>query len=164
MPISSGAADAAVRQVCPLCLLCAQALAAEQAAAEAEARRQADETARRLQIQAEKAALVAAEAPAEQPHLTLLFRLPDGSRLSRRFRTEQRLKELYDFVDSKVRRRLLTAPTLLGTGLTRRLQTTTKGEWVTHCVLQGNMPSGLAEPTIMHVQGLRGTTLMCQWT
>jgi hypothetical protein len=81
-----------------------QALAAEQAAAEAEARRQAEDTAHRLQIQAEKAALVAPEPAADSdvPHLTLLFRLPDGSRLSRRFGLQQQLQELYDFVDSKV--------------------------------------------------------------
>uniref|UniRef100_A0A383WIE9 UBX domain-containing protein n=1 Tax=Tetradesmus obliquus TaxID=3088 RepID=A0A383WIE9_TETOB len=81
----------------------AQALAAEQAAAEAEARRQAEDAAHRLQIQAQKAALVAPELAADSdvPHLTLLFRLPDGSRLSRRFGLQQHLQELYDFVDSK---------------------------------------------------------------
>lgn len=82
-----------------------QALAAEQAAAESEARRQAEDAAHRLQIQAQKAALVAPELAADSdvPHLTLLFRLPDGSRLSRRFGLQQHLQELYDFVDSKVR-------------------------------------------------------------
>jgi hypothetical protein len=86
------------------CLAALQALAVEQAAAEAEARRQAEDTAHRLQLQAEKAALVAPELPADSdvPHLTLLFRLPDGSRLSRRFGLQQQLQQLYDYVDSKV--------------------------------------------------------------
>ncbi|KAF6262501.1 ubiquitin fusion degradation protein UFD1-domain-containing protein [Scenedesmus sp. NREL 46B-D3] len=81
----------------------AQALAAEQAAAEVEAQRQAHDAAHRLQLQAEKAALVVPELPADSdvPQLTLLFRLPDGNRLSRRFGLQQQLQQLYDFVDSK---------------------------------------------------------------
>ncbi|KAF8073054.1 ufd1 [Scenedesmus sp. PABB004] len=81
----------------------AQALAAEEAAAAAAAERVAAEQARRLAVRAEKAALVAPEPPAGggQPAATLLFRLPDGARLSRRFLLEQRLQELYDFVDSE---------------------------------------------------------------
>lgn len=81
-----------------------QALAAEDAAQAAESCRQADEAARRLRIQAEKEALLLPELPAdtEAPYVTLLFRLPDGTRLSRRFGLQQHLHELYDFCDSKV--------------------------------------------------------------
>jgi predicted neuraminidase len=82
-----------------------QALAAEEAAAAAEQQHRAEEAARRLQIQAEKEALLLPELPADsqQPHASLMFRLPDGERLCRRFGLEQRVQELYDFVDSKVR-------------------------------------------------------------
>lgn len=82
-----------------------QALAAEEAAAAEEQRRAADEAARRLAIRADKAALVAPEPAAEDvssPHSRLLFRLPDGSKLDRRFRLEQQVQELFDYLDSEV--------------------------------------------------------------
>eukprot|EP00775_Hariotina_reticulata_P010375 gene10375-10533_t len=81
----------------------AEALVAEEAAAAAEQQHQAEEAARRLQIQAEKEALLLPELPADsqQPHVSLMFRLPDGARMSRRFGLQQRVQELYDFVDSK---------------------------------------------------------------
>lgn len=81
-----------------------QALAAEEAAAAVEQQRLADEAARRLQIKAEKAALVAPEVSPDspEPHTSLLFRLPDGSKLGRRFRLGQRVQEMFDFLDSEV--------------------------------------------------------------
>eukprot|EP00878_Enallax_costatus_P036050 GHUV01040340.1.p1 GENE.GHUV01040340.1~~GHUV01040340.1.p1 ORF type:complete len:169 (+),score=61.35 GHUV01040340.1:456-962(+) len=81
----------------------AEALEAEAAVQAAAAQQQAEEAARRLQIQAEKAALVSPELPADsqEPHVTLLFRLPDGARLSRRFHLHQHVQEMYDFCDSK---------------------------------------------------------------
>jgi ubiquitin fusion degradation protein 1 len=89
--------------VCELPPACTQqTLAVEQAAQAAEQQRLADETALRLAIQAEKAALVAAEVDAgsAEPHAALLFRLPDGSRLSRRFKLAQQVNELFYFLDS----------------------------------------------------------------
>lgn len=82
---------------------CTQALAAEEAAVEAEQQRAAEEAARRLQLQADKAALVAPEVAADsaEPHVSLLFRLPDGARLARRFRLVQQVVELFDFLDSQ---------------------------------------------------------------
>jgi hypothetical protein len=87
-----------------VCCCCSQALAAEEAAAAAEQQRLADETARRLQIKAEKSARVAPEVAADsaEPHASLLFRLPDGTKLSRRFRLVQTVQELFDFLDSEV--------------------------------------------------------------
>jgi hypothetical protein len=81
-----------------------QALAAEEAAAAAEQQRLADETARRLQIQAAKSALVSPEVAPDspEPHTTLLFRLPDGTKFSRRFRLVQTVQELFDYLDSEV--------------------------------------------------------------
>lgn len=83
---------------------CLQALAAEEAAAAAEQQRLADETARRLQIKAEKSAVLAPEVQADspEPHTSLLFRLPDGTKLSRRFRLVQTVQELFDYLDSEV--------------------------------------------------------------
>lgn len=82
-----------------------QAVAAQEAAQAAEMQRQADDMARRLRIQAEKEALLSPELAADSdiPCVTLMFRLPDGTRLSRRFGLQQRLQELYYFCDSKVR-------------------------------------------------------------
>jgi len=87
-----------------VCCLALQALAAEEAAAAAEQQRQADESARRLQVRAAKAALVSPEVPVDssEPHTSLLFRLPDGSKLSRRFRLQQQVQELFHFLDSEV--------------------------------------------------------------
>jgi hypothetical protein len=45
---------------------------------------------------------VAPEVDSGAPHASLLFRLPDGARLSRRFGLAQRVAELYDFMDSQV--------------------------------------------------------------
>lgn len=89
-----------------------QALEAEAAAQIAAAQQQAEEAARRLQVQAEKAALLLPElaADSEEPHVALLFRLPDGGRLSRRFHLHQRVQELYDFCDSKVRCKRCSVP------------------------------------------------------
>lgn len=86
---------------CPPALpdLVCQAVAAEQA----EQQRAADAAARRLALQAEKAALLAPEpAAADAAVASLVFRLPDGERLARRFGLGQRVQELHDFVDSKV--------------------------------------------------------------
>lgn len=101
-----------------------QALVAEEAAAAAEQQRAADEAARRLQLQAEKAALVGPELPADSalPHASLVFRLPDGSRLSRRFGLDAAVQQLYDFLDSKVRR-----------STRRQLQSRDAGAPVLHC-------------------------------
>lgn len=91
-------------QQCTRVRCCLQALAAEEAAAAAEQQRLADETARRLQVKAEKSARVAPEVAAgsAEPHASLLFRLPDGTKLSRRFRLLQTVQELFDFLDSEV--------------------------------------------------------------
>jgi hypothetical protein len=57
-----------------------------------------------LQIRAAKASLLSPEVPADspEPHTSLLFRLPDGSKLSRRFGLDQRVQELFDYLDSEV--------------------------------------------------------------
>lgn len=87
-----------------LSTVCPQALAAAEAAAATEQQRLAGETARRLQIQAAKSALVSPEVAADspEPHTTLLFRLPDGTKFSRRFRLVQAVQELFDYLDSEV--------------------------------------------------------------
>lgn len=81
-----------------------QALAAEEAAAAAEQQRLADGAARRLQVKAAKSALLAPEVPPDspEPHTSLLFRLPDGTKLSRRFKLDQAVQELFDYLDSEV--------------------------------------------------------------
>lgn len=81
----------------------AEVMAAEEAAAAAEQQRLADEAARRLQIKAAKSALLSPEVPSDspEPHTSLLFRLPDGTKLSRRFRLDQAVQELFDYLDSE---------------------------------------------------------------
>jgi hypothetical protein len=82
-----------------------QALAAAEAARRAAEAQAAEEAARRLRIQADKAAAVPqeVEASSSEPHVVVLVRLPDGERLMRRCRLNEPLQVLYDFIDSKVR-------------------------------------------------------------
>jgi UBX domain len=89
---------------CALAVLL-QAAATQEAAARARAEREAEETARRLALRAAAAERVAPEPPTNAPGgaATLVFRLPDGARISRRFALCQTVTELRDFVDSEVR-------------------------------------------------------------
>lgn len=82
-----------------------QALAAaEQARVEAE-QAEAEEAAQRIRIRSEKEAGLPDEVPvgSTEPHVTCMFRLPDGSRVARRFRMTDPVQLLFDVVDSKVR-------------------------------------------------------------
>eukprot|EP00877_Chromochloris_zofingiensis_P011828 jgi/Chrzof1/689/Cz01g24350.t1 len=83
--------------------LAAEALAAaEQARVEAE-QAEAEEAAQRIRIRSEKEAGLPDEVPvgSTEPHVTCMFRLPDGSRVARRFRMTDPVQLLFDVVDSK---------------------------------------------------------------
>ncbi len=62
----------------------------------------AAEAARRMRIMSDKAASLPPEPHPDDPRpkCTCLFRLPDGTRPTRRFLLEDRLQSMFDFVDS----------------------------------------------------------------
>lgn len=82
--------------------LAEQAIAAVREKEEQEKEAAARDAVLRERIRAEKdAGLPPEPSPGDDDLVNVMFRMPDGSRFSRRFRVSDRVPLLFDFVDSK---------------------------------------------------------------